>query len=167
MTRNLDLKNRKILCLCPCCRKLVRVSDLKLKVKGSKVNTWLDEHERKQQLLEKKVESFGEKEAKLREKAVEMGRKEAQRVFHNAISPEFKALKVDPFDLKPIFNPVDFIAFNGMNKSEAIDNITLLWKKEDVPILNSLRLQIKDIIAHKKFEWKVARIDERGGIVYE
>src|SRR3989338_8622101 len=103
---------RKILCLCPCCGELVRVSDLKLKVKGSKINTWLDDYERKQQLLANKVESFEEKKSKLREKAVEIGRKEAHRVFNNAISPEFKALKLDPFDLKPIFNPIDFIAFN-------------------------------------------------------
>ena len=158
---------RKILCLCPCCNTLVRVSDLHLRIMGAGVKTWLDDYERKQLLLAKKVEAFDEKEDKLREKAVEKGRKEAQRVFNNAISPEFKSLKLDPFDLKPILNPVDFIAFNGMNRLETVNNLTLLWKRSDIPSLNPVRKQIQDAIAHKRFEWKVARIDEKGSIIFE
>jgi len=40
----------------------------------------------------------------------------AERVFNQAILPSFKALKLDPFDMKPLLNPVDFVAFKGMTR---------------------------------------------------
>lgn len=92
---------RKILCVCPCCGDLVRVSDLRLKVKGSAIGTWLDDYEKKNQKLDKKEEQFNEGEEELREIAREKGRKEAEKVFNDAISPALKALKLDPFDVKP------------------------------------------------------------------
>jgi hypothetical protein len=36
---------RKILCVCPCCGELVRLSDLRLKTKGEVEKTWLDDYE--------------------------------------------------------------------------------------------------------------------------
>ena len=35
---------RKILCICPCCNDIVRVSDLHLKTKGKVSKTWLDKY---------------------------------------------------------------------------------------------------------------------------
>ena len=58
---------RNILCLCPCCGDLVRVSDLRLKAKGPAPTTWLDDYEKKSQAMDKKEENFDEKEQKLRE----------------------------------------------------------------------------------------------------
>ena len=72
---------RRILCICPCCGDLVRVSDLKLKGKGAIAKTWLDKHQKKEQDMAKKAEKFGEREERLREIAREKGRKEAEKVF--------------------------------------------------------------------------------------
>ena len=47
---------RKILCICPCCGEMVRVSDLKIKVKNKIEKTWLDKHEAKIIQLEKEKE---------------------------------------------------------------------------------------------------------------
>lgn len=49
---------RKILCICPCCGDLVRVSDLKLKVKGPASRTWLDDYEKKSLILDKREEKL-------------------------------------------------------------------------------------------------------------
>jgi predicted Holliday junction resolvase-like endonuclease len=158
---------RKILCVCPRCRGLTRVSDLRLKVKGPSVLTWLDSHEKKEQILARKEEKFGEIEDKLREKATERGRREAEKVFNNAICSSLRALKLDPFDIKPILNPVDFIVFNGMTKKESISEIIFLTKKDGCPSLNSVRCQIKSVILKNKYDWQVARIDEKGCILFE
>ncbi|MBU0536461.1 MAG: hypothetical protein KKE20_05820 [Nanoarchaeota archaeon] len=158
---------RKILCVCPCCGDLVRVSDLHLKVKGPAAKTWLDEYDKKSQAMDKKEERFDELEVKLREKAREKGRKEAQKVFNKAISPAFKALKYDPFDVKPILNPVDFVVFKGMDKKESVSDIVMLSKICKNSILNTIRKQVKDAITNKKYEWQVARIDEKGKIRVE
>ena len=158
---------RKILCICPCCGEIKRVSDLKLYAKGKTTKTWLDEFEKKQLLMDKREEKFDEIEAKLRELATKKGRKQAEIVFNKAILPSFKALKLDPFDVKPILNPVDFVVFNGMNKKEDINNIILLSKQHDAPALITVRKQIEQAIIQKKYEWQVARIDEEGKIIFE
>ena len=158
---------RKILCVCPCCGDLVRVSDLRLKVKGPAPRTWLDDYEKKCIAMDNKEEKFGEKEGKLREIAREKGRKAAEKVFNKAISPALKALRYDPFDVKPILNPIDFLVFCGMNKSDSIKEIVMLSKKCKNAPLTTIRKQVKTVIAKRKYEWQVARIDEAGGIEFE
>ena len=49
---------RKILCICPCCGKIVRVSDLHLKVKKPIVKTWLDTYEAKIIAMSNKIVLF-------------------------------------------------------------------------------------------------------------
>ena len=147
---------RRILCVCPCCGEIVRVSDLRLKTKGHDVGTWLDDFEKKQLELSKEEELFGEKEGELREKA-----------FHKAICPSLKRLKLDPFDVKPILHPVDFVVFNGMNKEETISDIIFLSKTFDCTSLNSIRCDIKNAVTNNKYDWQVARIDTQGNITFE
>ena len=158
---------RKILCICPECGKIVRLSDFHLKVKGKVAKTWLDEYNKEQLAMETKEERFGEIEGKLREVAREKGRKEAERAINKAISPELKALKLDPYDIKPILNPVDFVVFKGMDKKDAVSDIILLSKAIKNKELNILRWQVKKTIEKKKYDWQVARIDEKGNIGFE
>lgn len=158
---------RKILCVCPCCGDIVRVSDLRLKSKGRVSRTWLDNYENLSLSLDKKEERFAEREEKLREMAREKGRKEAERVFNKAISPTFKAFKLNPFDVKPILNPVDFVAFKGMTKKNSVSDILFLSKKCKNSALNCIRRDVKTSILKKRYEWQVARIDERGSISFE
>jgi len=158
---------RKILCVCPICGELVRVSDLRLKTKGPAVRTWLDDYEMEELKLSKKERLFGEKESELREKAQEKGRKEAEKAFNRAICPSLKALKLDPLDVKPILHPIDFVVFKGMNKEESISDIILLSKPYDCPSLNLIRRDIKNVVSKNRYDWQVARIDEKGNIKFE
>ena len=158
---------RKILCVCPCCGDLVRVSDLRLKATGPAAKTWLDDYEKKNLDMGKKEKKFGEEEAKLREKAVEKGRKAAEITVNNAILPELKALQLDLFDVKQILNPIDFVVFKDMTKKEAVEDIILLSKKVNNPQLNTVRAQVSKAIENKKYEWQVARIDKKGKILLE
>lgn len=158
---------RKILCVCPDCETIVRVSDLKLKAKGEAVRTWLDDYEEKCKGMDKKEEKFEEIADKLREIAVTKGRKEAEIAFNKAINPTFKLLKFDPFDIKPILNPVDFLVFKDMNKKEIVDDIIFLSETCKNPILNELRTQVKNVIKKEKYDWQVARIGKKGEIGIE
>ena len=158
---------RKILVVCPCCGNLHRVSDLKLKAKGPGVKTWLDEFERKELDFDRQVEKFEEKEQELRETARDNGRKEAQKMINKIVIPSIKRLKLDPYDVKPILHPVDFIVFNGMNARDSISKVMFLDRKTMSQTLNTLKEQIRKAVLSKKYEWKVARIDEKCKIVYE
>jgi predicted Holliday junction resolvase-like endonuclease len=158
---------RRILCVCPCCGNLVRVSDLRLKAKGTAIRTWLDDQEKKEQELIKRETRFEETEEKLRELAREKGREAAEKVFHRAICPSLQVLNLDPFDVKPILHPVDFVVFKGMTKEQSISDIILLTRQHNCPSLNPIREQIKTAISQHRYDWQVARIDEQGNIALE
>ena len=158
---------RKILCICPCCGEIVRVSDLHLKVKKPVTKTWLDTYEAKIIEMSKKEEKFDEKEKKLREKAIEKGREEAKKIVNNVVLPIFRKLKLNPFDVKPLLSPVDFLVFDGMTEEEKIKNIIFLSKISKIESMNLIRKQIKEIISQKKYSWQVGRIDNLGGLTFE
>jgi len=158
---------RKILCICPCCNELIRVSDLHLKTKEKTDKTWLDGFEEDHRKLQIKAEKFGGKEAELRAKSVAAGRKEAELLVNEQIASKFKKLKLDIFDIKPILHPIDFVVFKGMNKLEEINEVLLLSKSYTCPTISPLRKQIKDVIKRKNFDWSVARISAEGEIVME
>lgn len=158
---------RKILCVCPECGEIVRVSDLKLKTKGKVQKTWLDDYELRSLQMDQKEEEFSEIERKLREAAVEKGRKEAQKVFNKAIKADFRKMKLDPYDIKPILNPVDFLVFKDMNSKDTISDIVFLSKKLENQNINRLRDQVKNVIEDKNYEWLIARITNSGKIKFE
>lgn len=158
---------RKILCVCPECGEIVRVSDLRLKSKGKVKKTWLDDYEHRSLQMDKKEEQFNEIEGELREAAVEKGRKAAQKVFNKAIKPDLRKLKLDPYDIKPILNPVDFLVFKDMNSKDPISDIVFLSKKIENQNINRLRAQVKTVIEDDNYEWLVARIDNTGQIELE
>ena len=158
---------RKILCVCPECGEIVRVSDLRLKSKGKVKKTWLDDYEDRSLQMDKNEEEFNEIESKLREAAVEKGRKAAQKVFNKAIKADLRKLKLDPYDIKPILNPVDYIVFKDMNSKDIISNIVFLSKQLENQNINRLRAQVKNVIEDKNYEWLVARIDNTGQIELE
>ena len=76
-------------------------------------------------------------------------------------------MKFDPIDIKPVLNPVDFIVFQDMNKTEKISDLVFLSKKLENPMINRLREQVKTSIEKNKYEWQVARINEKGKIEFE
>jgi predicted Holliday junction resolvase-like endonuclease len=158
---------RRILCVCPCCNKLVRVSELKLKAKGKAPRTWLDDYDKTISAITEKEETFGEQEEKLREVARAKGRLQAEKVINKAMCKTLRALKLDPFDVKPILSPIDFVVFNGMNKAEAISDILLLSRKHNCPSLDPIHKQIGTAVIKQKYDWQVARIDDDGSIVFE
>jgi len=157
---------RKILAVCPC-GKLHRVSDLQLKSKTEmKERTWLDEFEIENNKLLAAEQAFEEQKEKLRQTEIEKGRKEAEKVFYKAVCPSLRKLKLNPFDIKPILHPIDFIAFNGMANEESISDIRLL-AREQCAILDPIRKQIKKVVEAKKYDWQVARIGDSGSIQLE
>lgn len=158
---------RKILCICPCCGDMVRVSDLKIKFKDTVQKTWLDEYEAMQIQLEKAREDFSKIEKEIREKSVEKGRKAAEEVFNRCINPNFKSLQIDPYDLKPILHPVDFVVFKGMSKGESIEEINFFSHETGNEIIKTIRSQVHKAIENKAYDWRVARIGEDGSIEFK
>ena len=158
---------RKILCVCPECGDIVRLSDLKLKTKVETEITWLDYYEFRERLLSGREAEFDAVKGELREAARAEGRRQAEVVFNNAIKQDFRRMKFNPIDIKPVLNPVDYLVFKDMNKSKEITDLVFLSKKLENPMINRLREQVKTSIENSNYEWLVARIDNEGKIEFE
>ena len=77
------------------------------------------------------------------------GRKQAQKVFNKAISPSFRELRYDPFDIKPVLNPIDFVVFKDMTKKKVVNDIVFLSKETELLFLDPVCNILLVIITNK------------------
>ena len=70
------------------------------------------------------------------------------------IIPAYKAFPMPLSDCRPLFEPVDFIVFNGMSKMK-IDSVTFLEIKTGGSQLNKNERKVRDAINDKRLFWKV------------
>jgi predicted Holliday junction resolvase-like endonuclease len=155
---------RRILALCPC-GQIHRVSDLRLRSKGKAPKTWLDQYEANSRILFEKETAFADQSKILRDEGKEKGRLEAEKAFYKVVCPAIRKMRINPFDLKPIFYPIDFVAFNGMTKNDEISDIVLLTREHPYSSLNSIRNQIRKAVEKNRYEWQEAHIEETGEII--
>jgi predicted Holliday junction resolvase-like endonuclease len=158
---------RTILCVCPHCGEIMRLSDLHLKYSGKAPETWLDTYESEIVGLMKREEMFETQENELREKAIERGRKKVPELVEKCLCPEFKKLKYDPYDIKAIMHPVDFVVFDGLNGGQELKSVTFLSRKPSNNEQKTIIESIEKTVDKRDYEWKVARITFDAKIRYE
>lgn len=157
---------RTILCLCPNCKEIMRLSDLHLRYIGKAPKTWLDSHDQSLLKLQEKEKSFEEEKEKLRKQSVERGRKQVPQLVKKCLCPEFRSLTYDPYDIKAIMHPVDFIVFDGMNAKD-MKSVTLLSRKPSDKVQSRVLASIGKAIDENNYSWKIARITLDGKVSIE
>ncbi|MFC1507196.1 Holliday junction resolvase-like protein [Thermoproteota archaeon] len=158
---------RTILCVCPHCGDILRLSDLRLKYKGKAPRTWLDNHQTKEIRLENKELLFDEKENKLRKAAIEKGRAKVPKLVCKCIDENISCFNYDPYDIKALLHPVDFAVFNGLNSKKELEDITLISKKASDSILKNIRKSLEISIHKEQYDWQVARVSIEGNVTLE
>ncbi len=157
---------RKILCVCPCCGEIVRVSDLHLQFNGKVAKTWLDDYELGLVSLVDNERLFEEKEGMLRQKSIERGRAKVPTLVKQCLCEDFKQLDYDPYDIKAVMDPVDFVVFDGLNEGKEVRRVTFLTRTPSTilqPVIDSL----KKTVDNAKYDWKVVRIYTDGKVEFE
>ena len=157
---------KTIICLCPKCYNLSRLSDLHLRSKGKAPKTWLDDFDFAVQTLQEEEDKFAEEEKEIREKAVERGRAKVIELVKQSMDTQFAKLSYDPYDIKALFHPVEFVIFNGMNSGN-LNNVVLLSRLSSNQNLQTLQKGVAKAIEEKRYEWKVARVSLDGNIEFE
>lgn len=164
---NLFEQARTVLCLCPCCGKIVRVSDLRLRYKGVTPLTWLDKHEQEVSKFEEKEAEFDENESLIREESREKGRKKARKSVMKLVRKALPGCEYHPQDIKALLHPVDYVVFCGMTDGRNVDKIVLLSTETDDQILKRVRPSIERTIEKQQFSWNIARILDDGSVKLE
>jgi predicted Holliday junction resolvase-like endonuclease len=150
---------KNILCICSECNNISRLSELHLYSNKKTKKTWLDD-------FESRVRNFGELESEhnskakeINEKAILRGRAKVPKMVNNSLSGAITKLKYNPYDIKPINHPIDYVVYDGMNDGE-INNVVFLHEKNSN--LAELHKSIRDTVKKKEYDWKVARISKEG-----
>lgn len=157
---------RSILCLCPCCGEMSRLSDLRLRSGGAAPGTWLDEYEARAAEVKRKEEEFqGEREA-IREAAVKRGRAKVPAIARNLMDPRIAATGYNPYDIKALLHPVEFVVFDGMDAGE-IRDVVLLSKGSGSDAMRDLARSVAGAVESGRYDWKVARVSQGGDVRME
>jgi len=170
---NIFQQLKTILCICPHCRSMLRLSDLNLRDKRKAPTTFLDEYELKGKKIDRKDEKIGDKENEFAEKekaikkeAVQRGRSKVLKTVLNSMDDYFAKMKYNPYDIKPILHPVDFIIYEGMNEKK-MNDVVFLSKNTKNPYINKLHMSIDEVVNKESYDFKVARIDIDGSVSFE
>lgn len=153
-------------CMCPNCDNLMRVSDMKLVSKDKTEETWLDALDIKEKKIERKEEKFDEEENNIREESRKRGREQVPKLINQSLNKNFSKLKYDPYDVKAILHPIDFVVFDGMNNGQ-VENVTLLSNKTTNPHLQNIHKAIAEAINTKSYDWKILHVSEEGEVTYK
>ncbi len=164
---------KTILCVCPNCRSMLRLSDLNLRDKRKDPTTFLDDFALEEKKIDKIDEKIGDKENKFAEKekaikdaAVKRGRSKVLTTVLKSMDDYFTKMKYNPYDIKPILHPVDFVIYEGMNEKK-MNDVVFLSKKTRNPYLNKLHTSLNEAITKELYDFKVARIDIDGNVKFE
>ncbi|MBA4196513.1 MAG: hypothetical protein C0459_03060 [Chitinophaga sp.] len=156
---------RQIFGVCPNTGKVFRLSDCHIYLKKKPEPDWLQKIEIEQIKIDNLSEKLDAKENEIREKARVAGRNEANKAVKK-VDKIFTPLKLNPDDAKVIFQPVDFVVFNGMKNSE-LKNIILLDNSKTSSSDKKLQDNIQNVVAKGNYEWITLRVEENGNIKEE
>ena len=164
---------KTVLCLCPHCSSLLRVSQLHLRSTVAAPRTWLDDYDEQIQKLQIKDDNVSRKEDKLysqekemRKKSAERGRKKVVNTVLKSMDDYFSKKKYNPYDIKPIIHPVDFVIFNGDN-ADQVSEVVFLSKKSKNPNIAVLQKSVGECIKKKNYDFKIVRIANEGKVTFE
>jgi len=158
---------RSIFGICPCCGELFRLSDCKIYRKENPPADWKEKVDRETARLDNLEAKLEEKLAALKEQAREQGRKEAAKQVKK-VDKVFSPLKLNPDDSKVIFDPVDFVVFNGMKGPDGlVKNLVLLDNDTKSTAAKRIQESVINTIEKGNYEWLTLRVDADGKIEEE
>ena len=150
---------KNILCVCPECNNISRLSQLYLYSAKKTARTWLDDYEDRVRSFRERESEHDSKANEVREQAVQRGRDQVPKIVSTSLSESITKLKYDPYDIKPINHPIDYVVYDEINKNSS-DNVVFLHEKNIH--LTKLHQSIENTVINKQYHWKVARISKEG-----
>jgi predicted Holliday junction resolvase-like endonuclease len=129
--------------LCPLCNQLIRVSEMELFYIPDRKDDVL-------RTLRDKERELTEQEKTIRADAAKRSRAALLGSLMEQVGPLLPGFKHDLNDLRALWDPVDFVAFNGIGVQRKVDSITFLDIKTGEARLSPVQKTIKDTVESGK-----------------
>lgn len=144
------LKDSKLQLICPLCRKEHSIQSLTL-FENDKFT------EEAQTIFEKQLEYIHAKKTflqNLKKQGASKSLKAAKAInlgfILERIAPTLDSFKFNPNDCRSLFDPIDYIIFNGLTKNKKIDEVLFVDIKTGDAKLSKKQKEIKKIVEEKK-----------------
>ena len=155
---------KNILCVCPNCQALPRLSELQIFSTKKAPKDWMDDWQQRMNNLQEKVNEFSEKESKIRDEAAKRAQVEVPKLIKKSLSDHIVSLKYNPYDIKPINHPIDLVIYDGMSDGD-VENVVFLHSKNKA--MQELHKSVHKTVENKDYDWKVVRVSTDGELEFE
>ena len=143
--------------VCPCCSEPVKAKDAGL--------FFLDDFSKEgRQTHDQMVQDIKDREAELRETAASISvrsQNTAKAVnigfISEHIAPTLKDFMFEPGDCRSLFDPIDYVIFEGLSKKGRVDRIIFTDIKTGNAKLKSNQKVIKELVEKKKVKFDMYR----------
>lgn len=160
---------QEILGICPCCGEIFRLAEAKFVFPEAppKACEYLEiaELERRianQELMLDEAESrFQEKLAAQKEALREIGRREAKKRLRK-IDPVFSGNKIDPQDVKVIFEPIEYVIFHGLSSIDGVRSLEFVSRKPDTKLKEKTLKSIAAAVRTGNVEFETLHMQNDG-----
>ena len=146
--------------ICPDCEQMFRLSDARPYRLTRPEPSIFDKLESEQARIEHALDRLNAMEGQLREQARTTGLKQARRRLRK-IDQVFDKLKLDPHDAKVVFDPVDFIVFDGMNRGK-LRKLVLLARLPATAVSDTLWGSLERTVEKGNFAFRILRVSREG-----
>lgn len=153
-------ESRHIFSVCPVCGIVHRLNDLQIAREGKYPPDWLDKIDQKHDRLVMRLEELEAKRKEYQKAAIERAEAVELPRLLKKVAPSFVKWKTDPRDVRTIFNPVEFIVFDGMNSQDGVQSVSLVHLGERAKVIRSIEKSIEQ----RKFGWKTLHVDDYGTV---
>ena len=154
-----------ILVICPECEEINRVSETRPYLKGGKPQTVFDRLDAESRALDRIEQRLDERLSVLRKAAQARGWKQARSRLKK-LDPVFCGCGLEPQDVKVIFDPVEYVVFDGMTK-DALRQVLLMAEEPVTRVQERIQDSIQDTLKKGNIEFTTLRVTEHGTVEKE
>jgi predicted Holliday junction resolvase-like endonuclease len=138
--------------LCPLCNQLIRLSEMELFYIPDRKDDFL-------QMLRLKERELNEHESEIRADAAKRSRAALLGSLMEQVGPLLPGFNYDVNDLRAIWDPVDFVAFEGIGLDRKVDSITFIDIKTGQARLSSVQKSIKEAVEEGRVSFETVPRD--------
>lgn len=147
------LEENRFYAVCPCCEETILLKDTGL--------FYLDDFSSQaEELYKERLSELKEQEKALRERRKSIPRSSEIRAtavnigfILERIAPSMKEFRFDRNDCRSLFDPIDYVIFEGLSKGGSVTKILFADIKTGGGRLTGKQREIRDLVEAKKVTW--------------
>ena len=155
---------RNIFGVCPHCQELFRLSDIKISYRKKFARDWYGNLEKQEEKIDDERMNLEETLAAIREKAQELARQRHLPRMLRQVDPVFTPLGYYPQDVKAVFDPMDFVIFDGMNRAGKVKRIVFMDEYNTDERIRRIQSSIENAISKERYGFQSIRLTKDGRI---